>query len=509
MTEMLDLKQRRNKAAARLQAMLVTPDGAPRRQLTPEEKADFDLCSTQIGAISAVIEASASSKPATVSTDQLVDDFAETEEPKSRLDLHQERGEAHAAMRALVYKADGTRKPTLTQAQLATYNQHKARVQAIDSELAARDAKLQELAASADSVDASANLDGSEPFGLYRSTSRHRQVKGSGDLFQSRDGQVTAALRPGERLAHTRSTGRQGEDFQLGAALAYRLYGYEARLSATTRASLQTGVGPGGGFLAPMYYSDSVIDLAREASVVNRAGLQTLNVEHGAVSFAVVKSDPKPKWRGELEQIAISEPAFGFVTLQARSLACIVPVSLELLAESSNIDNLLRNQLAAGFASEIDRVALLGSGIGSEPQGILNSNVPTKEVDGPFHFDVPVSAYYAARAQNATGQITSIFSWTQAEKLDALKDSDSNPLRPPEAWGQISKLPTNVMLDTTVVTGQFADMTFAVRQSLVSDTSGSVSPAFETAQMYFRAILRCDFVIIRPKSFVVSTGLTV
>jgi len=68
--------------------------------------------------------------------------------------------------------------------------------------------------------------------------------------------------------------------------------------------------------------------------------------------------------------MAESDPTFGLVQLIPRSQAVQVKVSVELLEETLNLGSELPRALAAAMAVEMDRVALIGTGIAPQPRGI-------------------------------------------------------------------------------------------------------------------------------------------
>jgi HK97 family phage major capsid protein len=92
------------------------------------------------------------------------------------------------------------------------------------------------------------------------------------------------------------------------------------------------------------------------------------------LKLAKLTGDVPAGWRSENGAVATGDPAFGAVSLQARSLAGLLTLSRELVADSLNIDAMLAAAIAGKFAIELDRVCLVGSGSAPEPRGILNTS---------------------------------------------------------------------------------------------------------------------------------------
>ncbi|WP_371346065.1 phage major capsid protein [Ancylobacter sp. IITR112] len=142
--------------------------------------------------------------------------------------------------------------------------------------------------------------------------------------------------------------------------------------SAVERRALAESTDSAGGYTVPDVIMAPMIDRMRAASVVMRAGALTIPITSDNASFAKVATDPVPAWRAENEAAAESDPTFAKVPFAPKSLMVIVRISRELLDDSINIGTALPNVIAQAMATELDRVALMGSGSGSQPRGVAN-----------------------------------------------------------------------------------------------------------------------------------------
>lgn len=79
-------------------------------------------------------------------------------------------------------------------------------------------------------------------------------------------------------------------------------------------------------------------------------------------------------WFGENQPIPDTDAAFDAVALAVKHVGAITEYSRTMLLNSSaDVDALLRNDLMRALAVEIDRAALVGTGDGIVPRGIVNT----------------------------------------------------------------------------------------------------------------------------------------
>ena len=89
-------------------------------------------------------------------------------------------------------------------------------------------------------------------------------------------------------------------------------------------------------------------------------------------------ADVTVSWVGEDpgSDLADTEPTLGSVAYTLHTLACTVPYSRQLLAQSfglNGIDQVVARSAQGAMGAEIDRVAVQGSGASNEPTGLLNT----------------------------------------------------------------------------------------------------------------------------------------
>ena len=125
-------------------------------------------------------------------------------------------------------------------------------------------------------------------------------------------------------------------------------------------ASLAVGTDSAGGYVVPDVVMPGILSALVPASSLLQAGAGIVPMGYGAksVSTAAIDTLPTATWRNELGNISESEPTLRSVQSTPRSLACIVRVSRELLADGSDVDRALR-QVNIGSLGKEDRADLL------------------------------------------------------------------------------------------------------------------------------------------------------
>ena len=356
----------------------------------------------------------------------------------------------------------------------------------------------------------------------------------TGRIFSGTDGKIFRAYTNRDRLSNPADDQRL-PNF-LGSFLQSVVFG-RPPADPQIKAALSENTFSTGGIFVPGALSSRIIDLARAQTKVVAAGAETLPVDSPSVTLAKIISDPVPTWRSENVEIGFSEPNFGALVLTARSLAVAVKLSLELVDDSAaNLDQVVSNLLAQAIALEIDRVALYGSGLGSEPRGL--SKHPANEgmgyitsaangdqlTDyGKFSTAMQTLATANVDVDRDPSIVSGIFHPRTLGILDRIRAvADGQYLAPPPSWAKFKKFSTsqvsitetqgNVSTASRVFMGAFSSMIIAVRQPLqisVSREAGASdgSSAFTQHQLWLKAVTRVDVGIMRDSDFVQVTGL--
>lgn len=313
--------------------------------------------------------------------------------------------------------------------------------------------------------------------------------------------------------AHGRSVG----NFGFGEYVSAMVTGTN---SPEIRAALTEGTDSAGGYTVPDHLMGQLIDAMRAKTVTIQAGALTVPLKTEKTTIARLDSDPQAGWRLESGAVAESDPTFGAVTFQARSLACIVKVSRELLEDSINIDSALMQAFAGAMGGELDRVALFGSGLAPEPRGLFNTegiSVVEMGDNGAAltGYGKLLDAIYELENANASPASAWVMAPRTSRVLNGLTDTTGQPLNAPKAVSDIPRLVSTVMPvnqtqgtannASSIILGDFSQLLIGVRTQLRIEV---LREAFASTMEYaFLAHLRADIAVAQPKAFAAVKGV--
>lgn len=335
--------------------------------------------------------------------------------------------------------------------------------------------------------------------------------------WSDREGSAVQVFGKGDRLASaSMSTGADAR-FGFGQYVSAMVAGTNV---PAVRNALSEGTDSAGGYSVPDHLLRQFVDAMRAKTVVVQAGAGTILLNTDKTVIARVESDPQAGWRLELGAVATSDPTFGAVTFQSRSLACLVKISRELLDDSVNIDQMLLQAFAGAMAVEVDRVCLFGSGVAPEPRGVFNTanvSVVSLGTNGAAitnHAPL-LDALYELEAANAGTPSAMVMSPRTSRVLNGLTDTTGQPLNAPRAVADVPRLvstivPTNQTQGTasnasSIVVGDFSKLILGVRSDLRIEV---LRERFaETLEYAFLAHLRMDVGVLQPKGFCVVKGI--
>lgn len=124
-------------------------------------------------------------------------------------------------------------------------------------------------------------------------------------------------------------------------------------IASRQNSALETGAAT-----VPTILASRIIDDIRAKNTLIRAGAMTLPID-GKTIISRITSDPTVYQHTEATaDISTSVPVFSPITLAPSMLAAQVPLSVELVADSSNLDQLLRTSLAGAFSRKLDDLGL-------------------------------------------------------------------------------------------------------------------------------------------------------
>ena len=268
-----------------------------------------------------------------------------------------------------------------------------------------------------------------------------------------------------------------------------------------------------GQYLLSEEVSGEFVDLARANSIVlNTLRPSLFRMETRDVVLAKVLSDPAADWRHEGTAVAVSAPVLGSVTLSAKNVGVIVPVTRELVADSPNAAAMLESVIVRAMGAKIDAGVLYGDGT-DQPQGIFNHSgiASTGSISTLSWAEMNTAAgTIAGRNEQANGVAISPAVY---HALHAQLDSAGQYLLPPKpiaglVYGSTSSVPT-----TELMIGDWAQLGVGIRQEIMLEvgTSSTLSggEGFGRHETLIKATARIASVVLRAGAFQKLTGITV
>jgi HK97 family phage major capsid protein len=137
-----------------------------------------------------------------------------------------------------------------------------------------------------------------------------------------------------------------------------------------------------GGVLIPPGWSADVIELLLERAVVRSMGPTVVPMPNGTMQFPKLTGGATAGYIGESQNAPVTEQTFGQINLTWKKLACLIPVSNDLLRfEAAGADAIVRDDAVAAMAIREDQAFLRSDGSEFAPKGLLYHCVSGNKFD--------------------------------------------------------------------------------------------------------------------------------
>jgi len=135
--------------------------------------------------------------------------------------------------------------------------------------------------------------------------------------------------------------------------------------------ALNESVFEAGGALVPEDFMTEIIELLRARTVVRAAGATSIPMPRGQVSIPYQSGSGTASYIGELQNNPPSQQQWAQLTLVAKKLAALVPISNDLLRDASpSVDTLVRNDLVQIMSLREDIAFIRDDGTNNTPKGM-------------------------------------------------------------------------------------------------------------------------------------------
>jgi HK97 family phage major capsid protein len=206
------------------------------------------------------------------------------------------------------------------------------------------------------------------------------------------------------------------------------------------------------------------------------------------------------------------------MVLQAKTAVALVKLSLELVQDSVNAQEMVTRALVKGTALAIDKAGLHGATNGPTGLVALSGRTQVAAVGAP-NYDALITGLEALAAadvdlEKCTNWIMSPRSWGDLQRLKTGITNDSTPRQMPPAIKDHKLIPTSSVLntlgagsDSVIVGGDFSDVVLGVRQEI---TVKVLPERFlgDSLSIGVLVFVRCDWGAMRPASVLTLEGIS-
>lgn len=173
------------------------------------------------------------------------------------------------------------------------------------------------------------------------------------------------------RIVRAFALARQQGSGAQGAAATLEAWGDADLASQVRERALGAASGPSGGYLVPVQQAAEVIELRRAATVVRALGPRVLPLPTGTLQIPKITAGASGSYIGENTNATKSQQNFGNVLLTAKKLAVLVPVSNDLIRNSSpQADMVVRDDVVRSLAVTEDAAFIRADGTNGQPKGL-------------------------------------------------------------------------------------------------------------------------------------------
>lgn len=288
---------------------------------------------------------------------------------------------------------------------------------------------------------------------------------------------------------------------------------------------LSEGVAADGGYLVPEEFANMIIEDARDQNIMRQISRPSITIQSDTFHLPSLASRPQAAWRNEKAVKNTSTVNFGENVFTPYSLAVIVGLSNELVADASlgvgsSIVNYVAGLMSTSVAEKEEQAFWVGSGSG-QPSGVDGSVYTLRTVAAGLtdssRADAIIQAFHRTPQgyRNRGVWVGNSGTW---ENISELKDSQGRYLLTDLANSPTQTLrgrpvyESNYLAGGTLLFGAFGDAYQIVDREGISvrvsdEATVAGSSAFEKNLTYVRVEKRVDAELVLPAAVTKVTGL--
>lgn len=287
-----------------------------------------------------------------------------------------------------------------------------------------------------------------------------------------------------------------------------------------------TTAGDAASLYPTVHRPDLFIDMLRSRLITGRLGATVLNGLVGDNDIPKQIGSSTAQWVGEEGEITATDADFDDVHLRPKTVGAITSFSRRTLINAQpSVEMLVRRDLAAVVARAIDRAAILGTGAGNMPLGVVNtSGVHSLSLAGPSWDQVtdfaasiesddadvgtmgwamtPKAAKVFRTTLKVSGDASGGFLMDSRDSLDGFTVARTTAL--PDSDGGSPE-----QEDSTVIFGAWNQLLVGYWSGLDLLVNPYESAAYSRGRVLVRAMRDCDVAVRHAESFAFANDLDV
>lgn len=359
--------------------------------------------------------------------------------------------------------------------------------------------------------------------------SNKRSASGGIELRDSANKPLRVALGSDRLFQAAGSNGGFGdrEPVQdLGGVLWHHLRGERDSIQGAALTSFDST----GGLMVGEQLAGFTLDAVRAGMPLTKINVMSVAMTAPTMNVLAVDGTPSGSWVHEMQAVAASNVTFRQLVLKARKARTIVVITREMLDDSANGMAVIQQVCVEALASTVQRAALVGSGVGAEPLGILNTS-GLRTVTGVgypgetyAHWSRAIGEVMQQSFPGQPSELSLLVHPRDGQVMDLATDLNGNPLQRSAWFSQVpvyttTDLPTNLgsgedESEALLLHGPSILMAYRneVRVRIheggsVVDANGDTIKAPEQDVVFVSLDVRMDVATLRPQWCCAISGL--
>ncbi|WP_313505378.1 phage major capsid protein [Stutzerimonas kunmingensis] len=255
--------------------------------------------------------------------------------------------------------------------------------------------------------------------------------------------------------------------------------------------------------------ADQYIGPLREALLARSLGIRVLSGLRGNVSIPKYGSGLETGWVTEGQPVPEGQMTFDQVTLTPKHVGGKTEMSRQMIQQSApGIEQLVREDLSALIAKQIDRAIINGTGLLGEPLGILQTPGIQTVADVPATWaEVLAMLEMLDDVEIQNGRwLTTAAIRTALAAAEKVAGSGSGFLYDNGAMAGLSLAASKSVPTGKLILGDFSQVMLGVWSEVDLLVNPYAEPAYSRGGIQVRAMATVDTAVRHPEGFVVATA---